>query len=289
MIVLVQLLLKYALLAPFGVSVALDGLGIALLILATISIAAAGNIINDIYDVATDNINKPDKVIVGKTIPEKTAYTLFMACNCIGIAVGFYISHSVGKSAFFTIFVLISALLYMYAFYLKSIVLVGNILISILVATSILIVGLFELIPTITEFNRDIQITFFKLIMDYAVFAFMINLLREMVKDIEDIDGDYQTGIYTLPIAIGRERTRNLVVVLNSISLAILIFYTVSGFYKQPLMLIYFLGAVIGPLMYVGIKLCSATTKPHFHHVSTLYKWIMLFGMLSLLGYTFIL
>ncbi len=289
MIVLVQLLLKYALLAPFGVSVALDGLGITLLILATIAIAAAGNIINDIYDVVTDNINKPNKVIVGKTISEKTAYTIFITCNCIGIAVGFYISHSVGKSAFFTIFVLISALLYMYASYLKSIVLVGNILISILVATSILIVGLFELIPTITEFNRDIQITFFKLIMDYAVFAFMINLLREMVKDIEDIDGDYQTGIYTLPIAIGRERTRNIVIVLNSISLAILIFYAVSGFYKQPLMLIYFLGAVIGPLMYVGIKLFSAKTKQHFHHVSTLYKWIMLFGMLSLLGYAFIL
>lgn len=289
MLALVQLLIKYALLEPFGINTALNGFGITLLIVATISIAAAGNIINDIYDQNTDAINKPNKVIVGKLISEKTAYNGFIVCNIIGVGIGFYLSHLIGKSSFFTIFVLISALLYIYASYLKGIILIGNIVISILVAASILIVGLFELSPTLTALNRDIQLTFFNIILDYAIFAFMINLLREMVKDIEDIDGDYQSEIQTLPIAIGRERAKNIIAVLNSIPTIILIFYAVSEFYKQPLILAYFLGFVIGPLLYVSIKLFSAKNKEHFYHISTLYKWIMLFGMLSILSYTFIL
>ena len=73
LIALVQLLIKYALFEPFGVSITLNSVGISVLILATLCLAAAGNIINDIYDVETDLVNKPDRVIVGKSISEKTA------------------------------------------------------------------------------------------------------------------------------------------------------------------------------------------------------------------------
>ena len=73
MIALVQFLIKYALLEPFGVTITLNLFGFSLLVLATICLAAAGYIINDIYDIDTDSVNKPDKVIVGKTISEKTA------------------------------------------------------------------------------------------------------------------------------------------------------------------------------------------------------------------------
>ncbi len=289
MIALVQLLIKYALLEPFAVQTALDRFGITLLILATVCIAAAGNIINDIYDVDTDIINKPDKLIIGKTISEKTAYNLFIVFNVIGVAIGFYLSHRVGKSPFFTIFVVISALLYIYASYLKGIVIIGNVVISILVASTILIVGLFELTPNLTQLNRDIQLTFFNILVDYALFAFMINLLREMTKDIEDIDGDYKAGINTLPIAIGRERAKYVVTLLNTIPLVILIFYVVSEFYRQQIVLIYFLTLVIAPLIYISIKLLSAKTKQDFHHISSLYKLVMLSGMLSLLLYTLVI
>lgn len=285
MIALAQLLIKYALLEPFGVQTALDGLGIFLLILATICIAAAGNIINDIYDGETDFINKPDKVIVGKTISQKTAYNLFFVLNVIGVCIGFYLSRSVGKSAFFSIFVVISALLYIYASYLKGIVLVGNIVISVLVAASVLIVGLFELTPNLTALNRDIQIIFFKIILNYAVFAFMINLLREIAKDIEDVDGDYKAGLKTLPIIMGRERTKNLLFVLNFVPLGLIIFYTITELYNQQLSLIYFLICVVAPLIYSSIKLFQAKTKADFHHISTVYKLVMFFGMLSLLLY----
>lgn len=289
MIALVQLLIKYALLETFGVQTALDSLGILLLIFSTICIAAAGNIINDIFDVQTDSINKPDKIVIGKSISEKTAFNLFIALNVIGVGVGFYISHRVGQPAFFSVFVVISALLYIYASYLKGIALVGNIVVSALVSTSVLIVGLFELTPNLTDLNRDIQIIFFKIILNYAVFAFMINLLREIAKDIEDVGGDYKAGLRTLPILIGRERTKNVLSVLHLAPLCLLIFYCISELYNQQISLIYFLIGIIGPLIYVSMKLFQAKTKSDFRHISCVYKLIMLFGMLSLLLYKFVI
>jgi 4-hydroxybenzoate polyprenyltransferase len=288
MIALVQLLIKYAFLKPFGVQTTLNGLGIFLLILASLCIAASGNIINDIYDVETDLINKPKKVIIGKSISEKTAYNLFILLNLVGVGVGFYVSHWVGRASFFSIFVIISVLLYVYASYLKRTLLIGNIVISLLVALSVIIVGVFELIPVMTALNQQTQMVFFKVILDYALFAFSINLLREIAKDIEDVDGDYKAKMYTLPIAIGRERAKNTLSVLSFIPLIGIIFYVVSDLYQQPVAVIYFLLLIIGPLVYTSIKVFNASTKKDMHHISTMYKIILLFGMLSLLLYLFI-
>lgn len=288
-IAVVQLLIKYALLDSFGIITSLDGLGITLLILATICIAAAGNIINDIYDVETDFINKPHKLIVGKTISEQTAYYLFIAFNILGVGLGFYVSNVVGKSAFFSLFVIISALLYVYASYLKRTLLIGNIIISILVGLSVLIVGFFELLPGITPQNQQFQLTFFKIIFDYSVFAFSISLLREIAKDIEDIDGDYKAGMYTLPIAIGRTRARNTLFVLILILILVLIFHVINSIYKNQIATGYFLVFIIGPLIYTSIKSFNADAKQDYHHISGMLKLIMLFGMLSLLLYKFIL
>lgn len=289
MIALVQLLIKYALLEPFGVLTSLDCIGVLMLIIATVSIAAAGNIINDIYDVETDLINKPEKVIIGKYISEKIAYNLFVILNLIGVGIGFYISHRVGKAPFFSVFVIISILLYIYASYLKRTLIVGNIVISALVALSIIIVGVFELIPSMTSQNQVTQLMFFKVILDYALFAFSINLLREIAKDIEDINGDYKAGMFTLPIAIGRERAKNILTILNFLQLFGIIYYVVSDLYRQPLAVAYFLLLVIGPLIYVTIKTFGANRKKDMHHISNIYKWIMLSGMLSLLLYKYVI
>ncbi len=287
MIAITQLLIKYALLEPLGIKTSLDALSITLLILATICIAAAGNIINDIYDVETDNINKPEKLIVGKSISEKTAFNLFIAFNVIGVGIGFYVSNLVGKSAFFSLFVIISGLLYVYASYLKRTLLIGNIVISILVALSILIVGIFELLPEITPENRQFQLTFFKTIFDYAVFAFMINFLREIAKDLEDIDGDYKAGMNTLPIAIGRTRATNVLFGLSFIPLFSISYYVINSLYKNPIAVGYFLLCIVGPLLYITIKSFNAETKKTYHHISSMLKIVMVSGMLSLLIYLF--
>ena len=289
MIALVQFLIKYALLEPFGVTITLNLFGFSLLVLATICLASAGYIINDIYDIDTDSVNKPDKVIVGKTISEKTANTLFICFNVIGVAIGFYLSHLVGKSGFFSLFIIISALLYVYASYLKQVLLIGNIVVSLLVSLSIIIVGLFELLPVITPQNQETQMTFFKIILDYAIFAFIINFIREIVKDIEDIDGDYKAGMNTLPIAVGRERASKIVFILLLIPLFAVVYYVVTNLYKQLFLVGYFLLFVMAPLIYIIIKSYSAETKKEYHFISNMLKLVMLFGLLSLLLYKYIL
>jgi 4-hydroxybenzoate polyprenyltransferase len=289
MIALVQVLIKYALLVPFGVITALNGFGFSLLVLATLCIAAAGNIINDIYDVETDLVNKPNQVIVGKTISEKKANNLFIAFNVIGVGLGFYVSNLVGKNGFFAIFVIISALLYVYASYLKQILVIGNIVISILVALSIIIVGLFELLPIITPENQTVQLTYFKIILDYALFAFLINLVRELAKDIEDIDGDHKAGMNTLPIAIGRDRASKVLFALSLMPLLAVVYYMITYLYKQPIAIGYFLIFVVAPLIYIAIKSFNAETKKDVRHISKILKLVMLLGMLSLLLFPFIL
>ena len=289
LIALTQLLIKYALFEPFGIDITLNGFGFGLLILATLCIAAAGNIINDIYDVDVDLVNNPEAVIVGTHISEKTANTLFMVFNILGVAIGFYLSHLIGRSGFFALFVIISALLYVYATYLKGMLLIGNIVISALVAMSILIVGLFDLLPAITPQNQDTQLTMFKILLDYALFAFTINLLREIVKDMEDIDGDYKAEHNTLPIAIGRERTSKIIFILSLIPLLAIVYYTITYLYKQHVAVGYFLIAIIAPMVYISIKAFSAESKKDYHHISNMLKLVLLTGVLSLLLYPFIL
>lgn len=288
-IILAQVLIKYALFESFDIITTLSTVGFALLVLTTLCIAAAGNIINDIYDIETDSINKPNKVIVGKHISEKFAYNLFFVLNIIGIVLGFYISHSVGKSSFFAIFVLISLSLYVYASYLKGTVFLGNLLISVLVAMSILIVGIFDLMPSMVPQNKETQITFFEIVLDYALFAFLVNLIREIVKDIQDIDGDHKAGLNTLPIVLGRERTNKIAFAVSLLPIAAVIYFMVTYLYTQQITIAYFLVCIIAPMIYATIKLFSAEYKSHYQHIGMIYKLVMVMGLLSLLLYPIVL
>ncbi len=154
---------------------------------------------------------------------------------------------------------------------------------------SILLVGIFELLPAITETNRAAQITFFEIILDYAIFAFMINFVRELVKDIEDVDGDHKGGMQTLPIVFGRERANKIVFALSLIPLIAVTYYVVANLFKQIEIVGYFLVFVIAPLIYISIKLFSAEQKSDYKHISLMLKVVMLTGILSLVLYKFIL
>ncbi|KJD34768.1 prenyltransferase [Tamlana nanhaiensis] len=289
MLVLAQLLVKYAFLEPLKSQTSLNAFGITLLILATICIAAAGNIINDIYDVNTDAINKPNQVIIGKAISEKNAFTAFIILNIIGVGCGFYLSHLVNKPPFFILFVLISLLLYVYTTMLKRLPIIGNILISILVGFSILIVGIFDLLPGLTPANKHFQLAFLKIIFKYAVFAFSINLLRELCKDIEDYQGDFQQNMKTLPILIGIKNAKYLLSALNFVPLVLIILHVSNQLYLYPWAVGYFLIFIVAPLLYICIITFSASNKSDFSKLSNRYKIVMLFGILSLLLYKFVI
>ncbi len=290
LIALAQVLVKYALFdADFGVATTFNVKGFGLLVLSTLFIAAAGYIINDIFDVETDQVNRPENLIIGNTIAEKHAYNFYAAFTLAGVGLGFYLSNMIGRPGFAAIFILISALLYVYASNLKQMALLGNLTVALVVGLSLLIVGVFELLPAMTEENRPTQITFFRILLDYALFAFGITLLREMVKDIEDIDGDYNAGMKTLPIQLGRERSGKVVFALSLIPLIGVIFYIVTFLYKQPIAVGYFLILILAPLIMFSVKSYQAETRSEWHKLSNLLKLVMITGVLSLLLYPFIL
>ncbi|NNK73386.1 MAG: geranylgeranylglycerol-phosphate geranylgeranyltransferase [Flavobacteriaceae bacterium] len=290
LIALTQVMIKYALFdADFGVATTFNWKGFGLLVLSTLLIAAGGYIVNDIFDVETDTVNRPDKVIIGKRISEKNAYNFYAAFTIAGVGLGFYLSNMIGRPGFSALFILIAALLYVYASTLKQMTFIGNIIVALVVAMSLLMVGIYELLPAMTEQNQTTQLTFLRILFDYALFAFAITLLREVVKDIEDIDGDYNAGMKTLPILLGRERAGKVVFILSVLPLVGVIFYVVSYLYKQPVAVGYFLLLIIAPLIYFSVKSFQAETKADWHRLSGLLKGIMITGILSLLLYPFIL
>lgn len=282
-IALVQIFIKYGLFHPFGIDITLNAFGFSLLVIATLCLAAAGNIINDIYDVEIDKINKPTKRLIGTSISEKSANKLFIILNIVGVAIGFYLSNMIDKPGFSALFIVISALLYLYASYLKGMLIVGNLLISGLVAMSLIIVGLYDLLPAITPENQATQSTIFSIVLDYAGFAFFINFIREIVKDLQDINGDKKGGINSLPIALGRDRTVYVVFGLACLMTVSVVFYMYEYLYAQQTLLLYFLFLIVAPLLYFCIKTWGAKTQKEFSFLSNLLKIVMLTGTSSIL------
>ncbi|WP_083817723.1 geranylgeranylglycerol-phosphate geranylgeranyltransferase [Lacinutrix sp. 5H-3-7-4] len=289
MIAVVQLLIKYALFPAFAVDITLNGIGFAVLVFATIFIAAGGYVINDIYDIETDAVNKPNKLIVGKTLSEDTANKLYILFTVIGVGLGYYLSNSVGRPPFFIVFLATSGLLYIYATYLKQIAVVGNIVVSAIVALSLLIVGIFELIPAINSGNQVVQSSMFEVLTDFAILAFSINFIREIVKDIQDVDGDHKSGMQTLPILFGKTRTAKIAFALTCLLILIIAYYIGTFVYMHVEAIIYFLILVIAPLIYIAIKLFMAENNKDFKHISLMLKLVMITGMFAMALYYFIL
>ncbi|MFC4817191.1 geranylgeranylglycerol-phosphate geranylgeranyltransferase [Flavobacterium sp. GCM10023249] len=253
-----------------------------LLIIATVCIAAGGYIINDINDQNADAENKSSGNIVGKTISESTAYNLYVGFTIIGVGIGFYLSNAIQKPNFVTVFILCAALLYIYATNFKQILLVKNIVVSFLLAFSIIIIGLFDIYPAITFENRSVMQIIFSILLDFSIIAFIINFMREIVKDMEDIKGDYNNGIQTLPIVLGVSRTAKLLLVFTLIPVGLILYYTYTNLFKLEFATVYILGFIIGPLFYFMIKIASARSKKEFNHLSTVLKFVIFFGIIAI-------
>ena len=266
---------------------ALNDVEFVLLILATVCIAAAGYIINNIVDQETDTISKPEKVIVGKHISEKAAYNYYLAFNIVGVILGFFVANIIFKESFAAIFIVVSFVLYLYATQFKQSLLAGNFLVSFLVAFSIILVGVFDLYPVITPDNRQFLNVLFQIILDYALFAFLLTFIREVVKDIEDYEGDLKTGMNTLPIVIGKEKTQKIIFGISFIPLLALLYYLNANFTHLEYVIYYTLGLVVAPMLYFIVKLWQAKTQKDFNHLSTVLKFIMITGILSIIVITY--
>ena len=258
-----------------------------LLVVSSIFIAAAGYIINDYFDINIDRINKPEKMVVEKIINRRWAILLHWLITTIGLIISLYI----GFKTSFIVFIaniICTLLLWFYSTTFKKKLLSGNIIISLLTAWTVLVLYFAtnityhsgtSLSPYIyAAFNR-----IFKFAVLYGGFAFIISLIREVVKDIEDMEGDSKYNCKTMPIVWGIPTSK----VFAGVWLVVLIgILSIIQFYALQLgwLLIsfYCLLVVVLPLIWILRKLYVAQSSKHYHQLSQIIKLVMLFGILSL-------
>ncbi len=285
LIAFIQLCIKYGLFDPFGIDITLNAFGIGLLVLATIMITAAGNIIIEIYD----QENSASNGIIQGSISEKTANKWYIILNVIGVLIGFYLANLIGKPGFSALFIIISAIFYIYASYLKEILVLKNIIIGLLAGISLIVIPLFDLLPAITDQNRTSQTVIFSIILDYSIFAFVITIIREIAKDCIHIDKDHNHNIKTIPIQLGKSRTAKLISALTFVPLAMVIYYINTYLFSNTIAVTLILAIIVAPLLYFILKSWNAETQNDFKKLSKILKIISFLTSVTLLFYQFIL
>lgn len=296
-IALTQYFVRYFIIKPILVSnnavLQISNIDFALFVLATVFIAAAGYIINDYYDVDIDMRNKPDAVLLGTEISLNSADVLHKAFNIIGITIGTYVSYRIGALQLAMTFVIVTMVLWFYSFKYKRVFFTGNLAVSLLTAISLLIVWMFEFFALQqNSINFIYASKAFRLIniylFSYALFAFITNLIREIIKDIEDIEGDGEDGCTTIPIVIGIKKTK--IIVLSLIIIELLLTAVVQYYlYSQGLyyIILTLLIAVQSPLFYLITIVARASKKNDYSFASSIAKTCMLLGLLTIIVFYF--
>lgn len=240
-----------------------------LLVLAALLVAAAGYIINDYYDVKIDAINRPDRLVVGRAVGRRKAMLAHLALSGVGVGLAGWLHPVLGAVTLGT-----TLFLWGYSARFKRVALVGNISIATLTAT---LVVLPELQLQLARHDSH------SVVWPYALAAFLLTVVREIVKDVEDMRGDAQHGCRTLPLVLGVARTK-----------------WVAGFFLVCLVLLtlgatgrlfggghwplgtWLLLLVLLPLAQLARLLIRADRRRHFHYLSAWCKGIMLAGVLSM-------
>ncbi len=229
--------------------------------LGTLCIAAAGYIINDYYDVKIDYINKPKKVVVGKVLKRRVAMFVHIGLNAMGILAGIVVSLKIAA-----INLIAATWLWGYSNQLKRMPLIGNFSVALLSGLAIAIVGV--------HYKSNSKLVYF-----YALLAFLVSLIREIIKDLEDLKGDASFGCRTLPVIWGIRKTKNFLYLLFLAFGATIIFLAyVMG---NTWLYLYFSLLVI-PGAYLVYRLSLADTISEFHQLSLSVKWFMLLGVFSM-------
>ena len=254
-----------------------------LLVAATVFITAGGYVINDYFDIQTDLINK-GKVIVGTKIPRRQAMMWHNIFNIAGVSAGFYISWKAGYIWLGTLFLIVSGLLYFYSASYKRQFLIGNIIVALLTAMVPLLVVIYEW-PALYKYYTinavklpEINLIFYW-VGGFALFAFMTTLTREIIKDIEDFEGDVAYGRNSVPVVIGVLSARVVSVCLIILTIAFL-YITWYFFINDLITLIYISAVIVLPLLYVIYKVFTGSNRKQLQKASSIMEIAMLTGIL---------
>lgn len=232
-----------------------------ILSVSTVMIAAGGYIINDYYDIKIDLINKPERVVIGKNITRRYAILFHTLLSFGGVVLGFILSWKIAAVNFAC-----ATVLWWYSNRLKRQPFVGNFVVALLTGIAIWLVD-------------SLYKTGHMLIICYAIFAFFITLIREIIKDMEDLKGDETFGCQTLPIVLGIRQTKYII---YGILALFLLTVMMINFFIEYLPVQFFLLFLFVPMLWFVVRLISADTKKDFTWLSGFCKIILLLGILSM-------
>ena len=270
-----------------------------ILLIVTILIAASGYIVNDIYDYNLDQINKPEKVVLGKFLKSRDAIIIYMMFNCLAIVLSIFLCMKIEQEIYILVFLLIIYCLWLYSKKLKKYKTIGNILIAFFISLSILNVPLFSY----KNILSDDRFFVFLIISIFSVLALLINVKREIIKDIEDIEGDKIHKVKSLPIIFGTKKSKLVTIIIGIIlmfAISFLITFQIL-ILRSDLLLdvggnqfsnpqiwganyisIIYMFIILIMFFYVELLILNATTKTNFTKASKLLKYLMLLSLLSL-------
>lgn len=317
-----QYAIRFAIIYPFlfkfsgdqyidGVGLKMSEFNFFLLSLSTVMIAAAGYIINDYFDVRVDRVNRPETILVGKHIKRRVAMGAHIIISGVAILIGLYLAYVMGNWKLALIQLMSVGALWYYSTLFKKQVLIGNFVVAILAALVPFVAGLYELIlqlrysdETINtllffveegtpfellafQLNRLLTSIFYWTV-GFSLFAFLSTMVREIIKDIEDYEGDKKYYSNTLAVVHGKKVAKTvaqLIAAIMIITIAYLQYIQLLS--KDTGSFMYFLFAVQAPLIYVIYQLQKAEQKADFKRLSNYMKIIMLAGIFYALFFYF--
>lgn len=293
MIILSQYLVRYFILGKIlsdnHVKLELTHSYFGLLVFSTVLIAAAGYIINDYFDLKTDLINRPDTVVVDKMIKRRVAIILHISFTLFGLILGVYCALKAGYLRLAIFHIAAAVLLWFYSTNFKKQLLIGNIVVSFLTAAIIFIPFVYELglmqhnHPGFADGNWNLILSCFKATLIFSLFAFITSMAREIIKDMEDMKGDRETGGFTMPIYWGMHASKIGAFFLILIT-QILLFFVIYNTYKFKRTIftndvVYIIITLLIPLSILLLLITKANKPNDYKRASLLLKFIMLMGL----------
>ena len=272
---------------------AFSGMHFWLLVLSTILIAAGGNVINDYFDTRIDRVNKPDELIVGRTVKRRVAMAGHLALSGLGLIMGVFVAWHSGQFKWALVPVVAVGALWYYSVRLKRAFLIGNGTVAFLSALVPLTVGLYEVSALAWTYPRDnwlVNMAGEKLkvvidfnepwlwILGFSVFAFLATLVRELQKDLADVKGDKADGCRTVPIVLGL-RWGKAIALLYMALLLVCVLYARMALLHDRISYWYIGLLVIAPLLLSAGFTYNAMSRREYNTAGALVKVAMVIAI----------
>lgn len=245
-----------------GKGPAILSIGFFLMVCSTVMIAAGGYIINDYFDQKIDMINRPDRVIVGVTFRRRLAILAHIFLTFAGISLGFYLDIKIGVIHIFSSFCL-----WYYSNSLRRITLFGNLIIAFLTSLTLLVV--------IVYLGRNETLVYL-----YSLFAMAIILIREVIKDIEDVKGESAAGCLSIPVIWGIRGAKIFIYLVAISSAGILISFLIT---VENWVVIGYFSLLLPLFLWFIYKLVIADRQRDYKLLITVTNIIIFTGLLSMI------